>query len=58
MYSKNKNFTKNLFLFLSKKGAKMLLQTALHASTTQAFFMCEVARYQELKSSNQSFAVT
>ncbi len=34
----------------------MLLQTVVHASTTQGF-MCAVARCQEFKSPNQSFAV-
>ncbi len=35
----------------------MLLRTALHTSTTQPF-MSAVARYQNFKSPNQSFAVT
>ncbi len=41
---KNKNFNqKPLFIFVKKKGDKMLLQTAVHTSTTQAF-MSAVAR--------------
>ncbi len=48
---KKKNFNKNLFIFV-KKEDKILLRTA----TTRAF-MSAVARYQKLKSPNQSFAV-
>ncbi len=39
------HFTKNFAVFSSKNGDKMLLRTALHASTTQTF-MSAVARGQ------------
>ncbi len=48
---KIKNFNKNLFMFVKKY--KMLLWTA-----TMRAVMSVVARYQKLKSPNQSFAVS
>ncbi len=50
MSLKNKNY-KNLYIFIGKKGDKILLQTAVHASIMQGL-MYAVARYQELKSPN------
>ncbi len=50
MSLKNKNY-KNLYIFIGKKGDKILLRTAVHASIMQGL-MYAVARYQELKSPN------
>ncbi len=55
MSLKNKNY-KNLYIFIGKKGDKILLQTAVHASIMQGL-MYAVARYQELKSPNYSLSV-
>ncbi len=52
-WDEKKNYT-NYFHW--KKGDKLLLWTAVHASTMRAF-MCAVARYEEFKSPNQNFSV-
>ncbi len=44
MSLKNKNY-KNLYIFIGKKGDKILLRTAVHASIMQGL-MYAVARYQ------------
>ncbi len=56
IHFKNKTINSLFFCKKQTKNRQNIIATAVHISTTWAF-MCAVARYQEFKSSNQSFSV-